>query len=178
MATPKLLGICGSLRSGSTNRKLLDEAVRLFGECDYSLADIRFPLYDGDLEEAEGIPGAVKAFRDQIDAADGILISTTEYNKGPSGVLKNALDWVSRVKGPSWGGKPTAIMSAANGRAGGERAQMHLRAFLVPFRPHLAVGPEIHLADSSNQFDDDGRLKSEQYIKELGQLMEALRALI
>ena len=178
MTTPKLLGISGSLRRGATNTRLLDEAARLFGEADYTRADIRFPLYDGDAEAADGVPAEVQKLADQIAAADAVIISTPEYNKGPSGALKNALDWVSRAEGTPWAGKPVAVMSAAAGRAGGERAQMVLRGFMVPFRPVILQGPEIHLADSSNAFDDNGRLIGEIYERELGVLMQALRALV
>lgn len=176
MAKPSLVGISGSLRTGSTNSMLLAEAARLFGDCDYVQADIRFALYDADEEKADGIPAAVQATADQIASADALLISTTEYNKGPSGVLKNALDWISRVDGNPWGGKPLAVMSAAAGRAGGERAQLILRSFMVPFQPRILQGPEIHLADSSNAFDDHGHLKGDMYVKELTELMKKLRA--
>lgn len=176
MPKPSLIGISGSLRKGSTNSMLLTEAARLFGDCDYSEADIRFPLYDADDEEADGIPAVVQKTADQIAQADAILISTVEYNKGPSGVLKNALDWISRVEGNPWAGKPLAVMSAAAGRAGGERAQLILRSFMVPFRPRILQGPEIHLAASHNAFDENGHLTGEMYVKELTQLMDALRA--
>lgn len=176
MANLSLIGISGSLRKASTNTLLLAEAARLFGECDYAQADIRFPLYDGDEEEANGIPAAVQKTADQIANADAILISTVEYNKGPSGVLKNALDWISRVEGNPWADKPLAVLSAAAGRAGGERAQLILRSFMVPFRTRILQGPEIHLAASSNAFDENGRLTGEVFIKELTQLMQALRA--
>jgi chromate reductase len=175
MATPKLLGISGSLRAASTNTKLVHEAAHLFGEAEFTLADIRFPIYDGDDEEASGIPDAVQTLSDQIADADAVIISTPEYNKGPSGALKNALDWVSRTKGNPWSGKPVAVMSAAAGRAGGERAQLILRTFLVPFRPRVIPGPEVHLAGSSNEFDEDGRLTGELYIKTLQELMDQLR---
>lgn len=176
MAQYQLLGLSGALRTGSTNSKLLREAARLFGPCDYSEADLRFPLYDGDAEETAGIPAEVQKVSDQIAAADAILISTPEYNKGPSGVLKNALDWVSRTKGSPWSGKPVAVMSAAAGRAGGERAQMILRGFMVPFQPRILQGPEVHLANSGNAFDATGKLSSEVYEKTLKQLMENLRS--
>ncbi|MGB3245435.1 MAG: NAD(P)H-dependent oxidoreductase [Sulfitobacter sp.] len=178
MSQPKLLGISGATRAGSTNRKLLKEAARLFGPNDYTEADIRMPIYDGDDEEATGIPEAAKTLEAQIAAADAVIISTPEYNKGPSGALKNALDWVSRVEGNAWAGKPVAVMSAAAGRAGGERAQLILRSFMVPFRPHILQGPEIHLAASYEAFDESGQLKGEMYIKELTTLMENLRALV
>jgi chromate reductase len=171
-----LLGISGSLRKEATNRKLLREAARLFDPATYVEADLHLPLYDGDIEQSDGIPESVQRLADQIAAADAIVISTPEYNKGPSGSLKNALDWVSRTKEKPWQDKPVAVMSAAAGRAGGERAQMILRSFLVPFQPRVLQGPEVHLAGSPDQFDDNGRLTSELYLKTLTALMEKLRA--
>lgn len=178
MTTPTLLGLSGSLRKDSTNSMLLREAARLFGDATYQEADLRFPLYDGDEEAANGVPGVVQKVADQIAAADAVLISTPEYNKGPSGVLKNALDWISRTQGRPWTGKPVAVMTAAAGRAGGERAQMILRGFMVPFRPVILQGPEIHLAQSGDQFDANGHLTSEIYTRELTDLMQQLRASI
>jgi chromate reductase len=154
------------------------EAATAFGEADFIIGDLNFPLYNGDDETAHGAPEAVRALAAQIAQADAIIIATPEYNKGPSGVLKNALDWVSRVKGAPWKGKPVAIMSAADGRAGGERAQLALRSFLTPFNPRLLLGPEIAVAGSANEFDTDGRLTGERYRKNLGILMADLRAAI
>lgn len=176
MATPKLLGISGALRAHSDNTKLLAEAVRLFGDADYTLADINLPLYNADDEEAEGVPAQVDALAQQIADADAVLISTPEYNSGPSGVLKNALDWISRSKIKPWAGKPLAVMSSAAGRTGGVKSQLILRSFMVPFRPRILQGPEIHLAASYEAFDENGHLKSEFYIKDLTELMNALRA--
>jgi chromate reductase len=176
MTLPVLLGLSGSLRAGSTNRKLLRAAADLFGDCTYVEADLQFPLYDGDFEEDEGTPDAVTLLAGQIAEADAVLISTPEYNKGPSGALKNALDWVSRVEGNPWADKPVAVMSAAAGRAGGERAQMVLRGFLVAFRPRILQGPEIHLAASGQQFDENGALTGEMYNRDLSALMQTLRA--
>jgi chromate reductase len=175
LTTYKLLGLSGALRKGSTNTKLLAEAARLFGECTYSRADLHLPLYDADDEAATGVPEMVQNLSDDIAAADAVLISTPEYNKGPSGAMKNALDWISRTKGNPWKGKPVAVMSAAAGRAGGERAQLVLRTFLVPFQPRVLPGPEVHLADSGNQFDENGHLKGELYLKTLGDLMQNLK---
>ena len=171
-----LLGLSGALRAASTNRKLLREAARLFGPASYTEADLNLPLYDGDKEAADGIPEVVQRLADQIAAADAVIISTPEYNKGPSGALKNALDWVSRTSGKPWADKPVAVMSAAGGRAGGERAQAVLRGFMVPFQPRLVTGPEVHLADSSNQFDENGQLTSALYVETLQTLMDKLRA--
>ncbi|QFT57918.1 NADPH azoreductase [Sulfitobacter sp. THAF37] len=174
----RLLGISGSLRADATNTRLLREAARLFGEADYEEADIRFPLYDADEEAEHGVPEMVIKVARQIDAADAVILSTPEYNKGPSGVIKNALDWISRAEFKPWQGKPVAVMSATAGRAGGERAQMILRGFMVPFRPRILQGPEIHLAGSRKQFDETGQLQGEIYVKELTELMKALRAMI
>lgn len=176
MAQAKLFGISGSLRKGSHNSLLLAEAARLFGDAVYTEADINLPLYNGDDEEAHGVPAAVDALAQQIADADAVLISTPEYNKGPSGALKNALDWISRSDVKPWGGKPVAVMSAAAGRAGGERAQMVLRGFMVPFRPMILQGPEIHVAASYEAFDENGQLTGEMYIKDLTALMDGLRA--
>lgn len=178
MPQPTLLGLSGALRAESTNTKLIREAARLFGPCDFVEASLLLPLYDGDIEEGPGIPDAVQALADQIAAADAVVISTPEYNKGPSGVLKNALDWVSRTKTRPWQDKPLAVMSAAAGRAGGERSQSILRSLMVPFQPRILQGPEMHLADSSAQFDANGELLSEQYVRTLQALMDKLRAQI
>ena len=170
-----LLGIPGALRAGSTNRLLLAQARASFGEARQDEADLRLPLYDGDLEEAGGIPPDVQRLADQIAAADAVVIACPEYNKAPPGVVKNALDWVSRVKGNPWKGKPVAIISAAGGRGGGDRSQFALRLMLTPFQPRLLTGPEVLVADSSNAFDQDGRLKDARYQKVLDDLMAQLR---
>ncbi|WP_299985247.1 NADPH-dependent FMN reductase [uncultured Ruegeria sp.] len=175
MSEPILLGLSGSLRKGATNRKLLREAARLFEPGTFIEADLNLPLYDGDHEADVGVPEMVQQLADQIAQAHAVVISTPEYNKGPSGVLKNALDWVSRTSGKPWMDKPVAVMSAAAGRAGGERAQMILRSFMVPFQPRILQGPEIHLADSSNEFDADGRLSNDRYEHTLKALMQKLR---
>ena len=86
--TLKILGISGSLRRDSVNSKLIREAARLFGPCDFTEADLNIPLYDGDLEDAKGLPEPVQYLVAQITAADAVIISTPEYNSGLSGVLK------------------------------------------------------------------------------------------
>lgn len=172
-----LLGISGALREGSTNRKLMREAARLFAPGRFEEGDLRLPLFDGDLEKREGIPAPVQRLADGIAAADAVVISTPEYNKALPGVLKNALDWVSRVEGNPWRDKPLAIMSAAAGRAGGERSQFSLRLCLVPFRPRLLMGPEVLVAQSASAFDEDGRLISDRYRQNLQTLMDDLRTL-
>jgi chromate reductase len=174
---PTLLALCGALRRASTNRLLMAEAQRAYGPATHLEGDLRLPLYDGDLEEAEGIPAGVAALAAQIAAADAVVIATPEYNKAPPGVLKNALDWVSRTKGAPWRDKPVAIVSAAAGRAGGERSQFALRLMLTPFRPRLLAGPEVLVADSGSAFDAEGRLVDARYARALSELMGELRRL-
>ncbi len=170
-----LLGISGALRAASTNRMLLREAARHFAPDVYVEADIDLPLYNGDVEEEAGIPAKVATLAAQIAQADAVVISTPEYNKALSGVLKNALDWVSRTRPSPWMDKPVAIMSAAAGRGGGERAQFSLRLCLNPFRAHVLPGPEMMLAAAADQFDDQGHLTSPLYTATLAELMAALR---
>lgn len=176
MSRPKLLGISGSLRQDATNRKLIREAARLFGDSEYSEANLQLPLYDGDDEKSGGIPDIVQTLADQIAAADAVLISTPEYNKSVSGVLKNALDWVSRTKPNPWLDKPVALMSAAAGRTGGEQAQAVLRLAMVSFRPRIVPGPQMNMAGSGKAFDEKDRLLDERSVKSLTELMAGLRA--
>jgi chromate reductase len=175
MADLKILGICGALRAASTNRLLLEEVKRAFGAADYTDADLRLPLFDEDVEIAEGIPPKVQLLADQVKAADGIVICTPEYNKMIPGVLKNALDWVSRTKGGPWTDKPVAILSAADSRGGGDRSQFSLRLALAPFRVRIAPGPEVLIAQSRQAFDENGRLIDERSKKAVRDLTEAFR---
>lgn len=172
---PTLLGISGALRRDSSNTKLMHEAARAFGPCEFVRGDIRFPLYDADLEDSEGVPEEVHRLADQILAADAVVISTPEYNKNLPGVLKNALDWLSRTKKAPLKAKPVAIMSSAAGRAGGERSQFSLRHCLTPFNPHVLQGPEVMIAGAGKAFDDDGRLIDPKSFELLATLMAALR---
>jgi chromate reductase len=173
----KLLGISGSLRKDSHNTLLLSAAAKSF-DADYTLADLNLPLYDGDVETNEGIPAAVQTLYDQMEAADAIVISTPEYNGNLSGVLKNALDWVSRIKPMPMGGKPIAIMSSAAGRAGGVLAQNSLRLSLTAFQPNLLTGPMVAVGASYEAFDESGALKDERYQNAVNGLMAKLKASI
>lgn len=176
MSDPSLLGLCGALRAASTNRLLMREAARQFAPSQFVEADLRLPLYDGDIETAEGIPATVQILADQIAAADAVLVVTPEYNKGLSGVLKNALDWVSRTEGNPWESKPVALLSAAAGRAGGERAQNMARLCLAPFKPRLLYGPEVMVAQTGSQWDEAGALTNTRSLAGVQALMRALRA--
>ncbi len=171
-----LLGISGSLRQGSFNRQLIREAGRLMEDATFTEADIDLPLYNGDIEDTDGIPAKVQVLAEQIAAADAVVISTPEYNQSFSGVLKNALDWVSRTEGAPWKGKPVALMSAAAGRAGGARAQYALRLAMTPFRPRLLMGPEVMVAAAQDQFTNGRLAEDEVYERSLKVLMKLLKA--
>ena len=106
MSDLKLVGLCGSLRRESTNLMLLKEAGRVFGASDFVIGDIDFPLYNEDVENGDGIPEKVQTLSEQIAAADAVILSTPEYNKGLSGVLNTPLDWSSRPEGNPWRDKP------------------------------------------------------------------------
>lgn len=130
--TLRILGIAGSLRGDSFNRRLLEQAQRLApAGVELRLFDLRqVPFYDGDVEAA-GDPDGVQALKSAILEADTLLISTPEYNGTVPGVLQNAIDWASRPHGASvLGEKPVAIVGASPGRGGTARAQVVLRQVL------------------------------------------------
>lgn len=176
MSTPKLLGISGSLRAGSFNTMLLKAAITSYGDASVEIADINFPLYSGDVE-AVGIPEAVTMFADQIAKADAIIIANPEYNKGISGVLKNALDWSSRVEGTGFRGKPTLVIGAAAGRTGGETAYFMTRQCLDQLGAAVMATPAVLVAGVHNEFNEDGTLKSEVYQASLDRSVAALRSI-
>jgi chromate reductase len=118
-----LIGLSGSLRRGSFNSALLRAAeARMPEGSTLTIASIRgIPLYDGDEEAVDGVPEVVARLKDQIAAADGLLIATPEYNNGIPGVAKNAIDWLSRPAadiGRVFGGRPVALLGASPGGFG------------------------------------------------------------
>jgi chromate reductase len=169
----RILGISGSLRRGSFNTALLRTAgevapdgveVSVFE----GLRDI--PPYDEDLRQV-GLQPAVEKLRDAIRLADALLFATPEYNHGLPGVLKNAIDWVSRpVPENPLRDKPTAIMGASGGLMGTVRAQQQLREVLQGFTPVLHT-PEVLVTSASSRFDDQGGLTD-------GPTREFVRALV
>lgn len=175
MATPKILGISGSLRKDSFNTKLLKAAITSYDAADVEIADINLPLYDGDLE-AKGLPEAVLKLAAQIEAADALIIASPEYNKGISGVLKNALDWASRVPGNVFAAKPTLLIGAAAGRTGGETAYFMTRNCLSQLGAVVLATPAVLVAGVHNEFNENGTLKSEQYQKTLDNAVATLRS--
>ncbi len=174
MSTLNVLGLSGSLRAGSFNSMLLKAAIASFGEAHSEIADLNLPLYDGDLE-AEGIPDAVTKLAAQIAAADAVIIANPEYNKGISGVLKNALDWVSRTPDNAFRGKPTLVIGAAAGRTGGETSYYMTRNCLAPLGAAVLATPAVLVASAYAEFNDDGTLKSERYQDSLDGAVATLR---
>jgi len=178
MTKPNLLAICGSLRKHSINKKLLDEAVHLFGNAQVNYGDLRMPLYDGDLEDSNGVPTEAVLLTKQIAQADAIIIACPEYNQGIPGVVKNALDWVSRTDSKPWDQKPLAQINAAAGRTGGARANYAFRLAIAPFNTRLLQGPEILIGGAAKEFDAAGKLANSRYLENLKDLMTALRLMI
>ena len=178
MADPTLLLMSGSLRTGSFNRMLLAEAAAAFGPAALVTGDLDLPLYNGDLEEAQGVPDKVKTLSDQVGAADALIISTPEYNKGISGVLKNALDWLSRAGMGNFRDKPTVLMSATAGRTGGETALYMTTACLGAFQVRIVSGPAVMVAAAHDQFDEDGKLIQKSYQDAVSTRMANLRKVV
>jgi chromate reductase, NAD(P)H dehydrogenase (quinone) len=161
-----IVGLCGSLRKGSFNLMLLRAAADLAPSgTAIEIASIRdVPLYDGDVEASQGIPPAVDALKARIVAADGLLIATPEYNNSIPGVLKNAIDWLSRPSADSqrvFGGRPVAIMGASLGPFGTTLAQ----AAWLPVLRTLGMAPwfggRMLVPSAARVFDQDGRLIDE-----------------
>jgi chromate reductase len=159
----KVISICGSLRKGSFNRMLAD-ALPGLAPAGMTIAGspaIEMPLYNADVQ-AEGFPPAATALADAIRAADGVIIVTPEYNYSMPGVLKNAIDWVSRMKDQPFVNKPVAIQSATQGPLGGARVQYHTRQMMVFLDALTFNKPEIFVGGAQNKFDDKTReLKDE-----------------
>ena len=178
MADPVLLTISGSLRKGSYNRMLPKHAVAAFGPAEVIEADINIPLYNGDDEDQGGLPPSAQVLVDQITRADAIVIASPEYNKGISGALKNAIDWVSRVPGSVLKGKPVVVMSAAAGRTGGETQIFGTMSLLLQLQAQIVSGPAVLVAAAHDEFDADGGLDNEVYQKAIKARMDALRAAV
>ncbi len=170
----KIIGLCGSLQKNSLNKKLLHEAVRLYGNCDFKETELSLPLYNND-EENLGFPKNVLNLTKDIKNSEGVIITSPEYNKGISGVLKNALDWISRVPGSFLKNKPVVVMSAAAGRSGGETSQYMVRSCLTPFGPRLISYPIICVANASKEFNENGILTSDRYIRSIKEAMANLK---
>jgi len=177
MSEVKILGIAGSLRKGSFNRALLNNATRLLpAGTALDIFDLNgIPVFSEDMEGNP--PGKVIDLKLRIRAADAILFATPEYNYSIPGGLKNAIDWASRPYGDSaWMGKTAAIIGASIGRFGSARAQYHLRQTFVFLDVDVINQPEVMVGNASEHFDAQGNLTHEASRQALRGLIEALVA--
>ncbi|RNB77496.1 NADPH-dependent FMN reductase [Brevibacillus panacihumi] len=169
---PHIVGISGSLRKGSLNTKLLLNAKEYLPEhYRFTLADIsELPHYNQDLEE--DMPEAVLKLVELCKSADGFLFSSPEYNWSIPGVLKNALDWLSRqAVGTPLALKPAAIMGGTPGGFGTSRGQLHLREQLFALNLDTVNRPEVLVPQLHLKFDEEGQFTDEMGRKLLEQLM-------
>jgi NAD(P)H-dependent FMN reductase len=181
MSALKILVIPGSLRTGSLNAKLAATAAHEFVQADVevtriSLGDFPLPIYDGDLQNKSGVPKNAVNLKRMIGAHHGVLIVTPEYNSSVPPLLKNTIDWVTRVQDPHetrgqvFCERAFAIAAASEGRLGGTRALAALRLILSAC--HATVIPnQLALSFASEAYDDMDRLKQPADV-------EALRALV
>ncbi|PWR21872.1 NADPH-dependent FMN reductase [Zavarzinia compransoris] len=159
----RLLGLSGSLRRASFNTALLNAMTDHLPEgVTLEVATLHgIPLYDGDLEAAEGIPDAVAELAQAIAAADGLILSTPEYNNGMPGVLKNAVDWLSRggvAGGKLFAGRKLAIAGASPGGFGTIMAQAHWLPVLRTLGIQLWPAGRLLVSQAHKAFDAEGRL--------------------
>lgn len=178
-----VLGIAGSLRRGSFNAAVLRALPELAPSSmtiDTERSAIgEFPLYNADMQNEQGFPAPVEALGERIRAADGVVIVTPEYNYSVPGVLKNAIDWLSRLSDQPFKGKPVALQSASPSLLGGARAQYHLRQTMVFVEALVMTKPEIFITQAASKIDEDsGRLKDEQTREMIGQQLQAFEAFI
>ncbi|GLS04772.1 NAD(P)H-dependent FMN reductase [Chitiniphilus shinanonensis] len=170
----RVLAFCGSLRQGSYNAAALEAAIELApAGMTIERAEIGdFPLFNQDVQAA-GFPPAVERVAAQVRAADAVLIATPEYNYSVPGVLKNALDWLSRLPDAPLGGKPAAIFGASPGVIGTARAQYHLRQIGVSLNLRLLNKPEVMIGQAGQRFEN-GRLTDVPTREHLQKLLVAL----
>jgi len=176
MDTIKILGIVGSLRKESFNKKLMNAVKELAPEgVVFEIGEIgNLPLFDQDME-LTAYPAAAQVLKDKMKAADGILIVTPEYGRSIPGVLKNALDWTSRPYGTSaWPRKVVAAMGATGGNVGTALAQAHLRQILLFSGSHVMGQPEFYLTEVAKKFDAAGVLTDEPTKEHIKKFWDAL----
>lgn len=176
-----IIGISGSLRKGSYNAGLLRAAAELAPEgCTLEIVSIKgISLYDGDVEEAEGIPEVVAEIKDRIASADGLLLVTPEYNNSIPGVFKNAIDWLSRPPTDQpkvFGNKPVGLMGATPGRFGTINSQTAWLPVLRVLNMRVWFGKQLYINGAMNFFDESGNLVDEKMKKRVASYMAAFAA--
>ncbi|MEA2881702.1 MAG: hypothetical protein QOH32_958 [Bradyrhizobium sp.] len=184
MSALKILVIPGSLRTGSLNAKLAAAAAYQFAQAGadvtrISLGDFPLPLYDGDLQTKSGVPKNAVNLKRMIGAHHGVLIVTPEYNSSVPPLVKNTIDWVTRVqdvqetRGQVFRERAFAIAAASESRLGGTRALAALRLVLTAC--HATVIPnQLALSFATEAYDDMDRLKHPADIEALGALVRQL----
>jgi chromate reductase, NAD(P)H dehydrogenase (quinone) len=153
-----VLVICGSLRKGSYNAALT-RALPALAPPEMKLVTAppfdTLPLYNEDVQNASGFPGPVVDLAAAIRASDGVLFVTPEYNWSLPGGLKNAIDWVSRIKEQPFEGKPVAIQSCSQGPLGGARMQYHWRMSMTFLKAFIYGTPEVFVGLAATKFDKE-----------------------
>lgn len=172
-----VISICGSLRKGSFNRMVMN-ALPGLAPAGMSIKEApsfaEFPLYNADVQNSTGFPAPVNTLADAIRAADGVIFNTPEYNFSLPGGLKNAIDWVSRLKEQPFVGKPIAIQSASPGPVGGARVQYDLRKMMCFLDALTLNKPEIFVGSVASRVDDKtGEIKDETTRTLIKQQLEA-----
>ena len=186
----RLLVITGSARNGSLNLLLADAAAALAREAGaqvdrFDLRALQLPVYDGDLEAAEGVPDSTLSLLDAVRSADALLIVTPEYNGFPTPLLVNAFDWLSRLGAAGerpaglavTANKPVALLSASPGPLGGLRSMNLLRQYLQMAFAMIVVPQQFALVRAHEAFDDQGALKDERAARSVGGVLSALGTL-
>ncbi len=180
MATvsPRILAIAGSMRTGSYNRKLLRVAIQAAeqagAEVDaVDLKELALPLYDGDIEERQGLPASAVTFKERIARAAGLLIASPEYNASIPGTFKNAIDWASRPPGNIFKDKVAALLGASPGGFGAMRSLLHLRQVLTTLGVWL-VPSQVTVSRAHEAFDAEGGLKDPKINEQVAQLTRQL----
>jgi chromate reductase len=173
----KIVGIAGSLRSGSFNAALLRAAAELMpGGAVLEIATIKgIPLYDGDVEKNEGIPHTVTALKNRIAAGDGLLLVTPEYNNAMPGVFKNAIDWLSRPPADIpkvFGNRPVAVVGASPGGFGTVLAQNAWLPVLRTLGTRPWFGAKLHVSRADGVFNDAGEIMDGKTKAQLQQFLQ------
>lgn len=184
MVRPKILIFSGSVRTGSVNSKLVDVFFGEFAlaECEVtriSLVDYELPLYDGDLEAADGIPKNAEKLAELFQAQKGIVFVGPEYNGSISPLMKNTIDWISRVKEiggqtvSPFAGKVALIASASPGGMGGINSLAHTRDILVRLKM-LVLSEQLGVGGAFSAFNDQDKLVNERQAKMLTTAVKSL----
>jgi len=180
---PKIIGIAGSLRAGSFNAALLRTAIEVApAGTTIETASIKgIPLYDGDVEASQGLPQAVVELKEKVAACDGLLLVTPEYNNSVPGVLKNAIDWLSRPAADIpkvFGNRPVAVMGASPGGFGTILSQNAWLPILRTLRMRPWFGPPMLVSGAGKVFDPSGVLTDADVRKRLQDFVTGFAAFV